>query len=742
MTRSLAIVCLVLLAVVLPTALWFTTGEAGADAAGAPVAARPESSRAEASELTRHEQADPRAERGESGAGQGELEGAPEAEPDRIDAAREAEAAEWVTVNVLVRDLDGAPRAGAEVLLYARDGRSSPARQTRVRTNAEGRATFEAHANWELVVWAWSERRRSSAVDVPPIPAGGAYDVVIELQEMKTTVIQGVVVADEDGAPLADAVVLLRRADYWTRTSAGEHEIDVVRTAPVDGAGRFRFEYEIDGRLHVAVDAPGRSMVLLTGSLPDGVVSGEGAAALENVAEEPEREVRLKRAAALNARVHGRDGVGIGDVRVRLTSSGTHHVSRSRTVGSFTRGFSGDLASESVSDVTGLARFEGLAPEVPYTVELSERGEDWESRPGYLTLQPGEERELPLGLGAGASVLGRVVSGQGKRVGYAKVWLSPVAPVEIVTAPNGAVSIWTDGKGRFQFDDVEDGTWWLGTAGRSDRNSSRPERIVVTAGVAPGEVVLVAWRDLAIAGVVLNPDGEPAGATHVSARVTGIAAGVSAKVGEDGTFVLRPLVGGEHELYATGELRGFAPSTPVWAEAGEEDVVLRLRMGGEIRGRVLAGASGEPAPARVLAEPLGHGSGRSVYANEDGEFSLRGLEPGTYRLLCVAEDGTFAARTVVVPVGESLETCVLTLEVGGLLRLVNPSADASAHVEVRFQGQLIASRSIESGATTDLRVPAGRTAVTAGWAAGVWSDSREIDLESGEVFEFVVGEPR
>lgn len=49
---------------------------------------------------------------------------------------------------------------------------------------------------------------------------------------------------------------------------------------------------------------------------------------------------------------------------------------------------------------------------------------------------------------------------------------------------------------------------------------------------------------------------------------------VRARAGEKGEFVLRPLVGGEHEVYATGAQYGFAPSSSVWAEAGAEDVVL------------------------------------------------------------------------------------------------------------------------------------------------------------------------
>ena len=116
------------------------------------------------------------------------------------------------------------------------------------------------------------------------------------------------------------------------------------------------------------------------------------------------------------------------------------------------------------------------------------------------------------------------------------------------------------------------------------------------------------------------------------------------------------LVRATAEGYSAEAVRAVAPS---------EDLKLVLTPGSTIRGRVVIARTGEPAEAvEVKAKPvLGAPRVAGVVSDADGNFTLGGLEPGSYQLLAHSE--RFRAndvRTIQVGLATNVEDIVVEVE--------------------------------------------------------------------------------
>lgn len=240
----------------------------------------------------------------------------------------------------------------------------------------------------------------------------------------------------------------------------------------------------------------------------------------------------------------------------------------------------------------------------------------------------------------------------------------------------------------------------LDGAGEFTVNASRPNggqanrRVQVAAGATV--VVDFQMPTASISGVVLRPDGTPAGGMHVSARQDSARPGADAAGGEtrvsegsartaaNGTFTIEGLSAGTYVVTANpgmytssrskskDSLAGARVTGVVVADGARvTGVELRLAAGGVLRGRVVR-ADGTPAAgSQIVARTMGE-SGEDVsgwkggVTDAAGGFEFRDLSAGRWSVVRIdGEAGEVAhvPRGADVRAGETTEV-TLTVEKG------------------------------------------------------------------------------
>ncbi len=150
-----------------------------------------------------------------------------------------------------------------------------------------------------------------------------------------------------------------------------------------------------------------------------------------------------------------------------------------------------------------------------------------------------------------------------------------------------------------------------------------------------------------VGGLVLGPDGTPASGTQIlltspeSATPGQMRRG---RVGRNGDFLITDVPPGDYTVQAVSR-RGRGNREPVFANErlsvnGQDmtDLVLRLRRGAVLNGRVTMGGTGltrlDELPrlsietTSVAPQPMGQGDGIDGDVGPDGRFSLRGVGGG------------------------------------------------------------------------------------------------------------------
>jgi protocatechuate 3,4-dioxygenase beta subunit len=165
----------------------------------------------------------------------------------------------------------------------------------------------------------------------------------------------------------------------------------------------------------------------------------------------------------------------------------------------------------------------------------------------------------------------------------------------------------TDDKGEFELDAIEPGA--LRVVARTDAGDHGAAKVVVGEDGADGVVVPLA-AGASVAGRIVDQDGKPvAGAGVMATRTEGgreimirngaIVSGVQALTGADGSYELRGLDAGKHEIAALDRgrpLGGSSPRAAVSLKEGEKKTGVDLtveRPKGTIAG-VVVGADGAP----------------------------------------------------------------------------------------------------------------------------------------------------
>lgn len=530
---------------------------------------------------------------------------------------------------------------------------ASGARATESRSSgsdADGRLEIELCAGHEhqLRIDPLGQAHvRAVTLDLLPFHPGERRESEIELETRDDLRWFGRVVDDATGEPIAGAIVA------WTESWP------LGAPAPAISGG--------DGVLALPFASWKDALVRIT---HPGFCAAEARLGRGHEAPAQAETVRLLRPARLAVRV--RDGLAapLCDLAVELhfdapVPDPRLQVFRGRT------------------DQAGTCVFEELPPRVGCQVVVRRPGEPTQ-REG-LVLEPGQTRELVFEFGGGCTLRGRAQDGSGAPLAGLDLWrLGEDVPGYLEPEHERSVvdKVRCDADGRFAFEDVPSGTWWIGAAPYARRSGGSvplAARVVIAPGERVHELTLTAPPGLFIRGLVHTEARQAAEALVTATRDD---SRVEARSDARGRFVLGPLPAGEWLLEATPaqepgepavELHGglassvkrasvkrvragapplSAPSRPVRAFAGDAGVDLCLRAGGGLSGIVVDPAGIPAARAQVEAVSEDDGSTRTTECDQDGAFRFPGLLPGRFFLRACSGELSAASGPERVDRGE------------------------------------------------------------------------------------------
>ncbi len=304
----------------------------------------------------------------------------------------------------------------------------------------------------------------------------------------------------------------------------------------------------------------------------------------------------------------------------------------------------------------GHFEFSGLAPGLKYELLLTSpryAGTELEE----LTVRAGEVTQLELALTRGALLKGRVVSATGEPLPEARLVLETRHKSDYGTSSRELNSM-TDEEGHFEFLGVRPGTGKL-TIRVTDMIEIVDDLGSFEDGDRREDLIYTALGGSSIRGVVTWDDGQPAERLTVRGRVLpkrgdiGFGARTfAAKTDKSGLFELKSIGAEPIVIEVSGRRRTKNASTgrkergprlsarADKVEPGTSDVRLVLAPSEGVRG-VVRYTNGDPVgPFTVMATPdwedLGSLSFSDMHVrnfdNEDGEFELEGLKPGSWEV--------------------------------------------------------------------------------------------------------------
>lgn len=494
-------------------------------------------------------------------------------------------------------------------------------------------------------------------------------------------------VRDEQGAPIADAVVL----------AAGPDRDPVA--VPTRADGGFTFEQLAPGDYRLLASAPGfvparhelalhaderataaltlaRGGIALTGTVADtagGPIEGALLIAIRH-----NRDHDARGAAAAFSAADGRYAFSLapGDylIQVRhpeyVDASASVALAKVPAVVDFTLlpgatidGIVKDLATgapiaDAVIDVEipdstwrsagdalatsgadGVFHLRGLAPGALTLMARLDRASLVPVNPAQLRLGLGEQLAgVELWVKAAPYVEGTVVGADRQPVAQAAVYAD--------CGLSADVSVATDDDGGFRFIDLPRRPCRL-TASSAHHRAAEP--VPVTLADAPITGVVVSVVDVTGVSGRVDPPGPATITVEHSAdpdrgdRGWKFPPAREATAGADGHFELSPLDPGEHRLVARTDDGRRGVVTVTVPATGTAEAVIALTPGGRISGRVRDDRGAPVVGATVLVkapiadEPLAEPD--AIRTDADGGFEATGLAAGTYRLAVADERG-------------------------------------------------------------------------------------------------------
>lgn len=579
-------------------------------------------------------------------------------------------------------------------------------------TDEEGAVEIEVPPGVDLQVSAEGEDGQVGQATrfVAGLDAGERREVVLGFATYADLHYFGRVLAREDRSPVAASIDVVRYET--TFTSFGDEPLESGSTGSVlaetttDANGLFELRIQSWRQPDVQVQSPGFATVLVQIG-PD------------HDAPEKAKEILLSRAATLHARILDANGSGATDASVRLWTE-SYKLGQSDH-GTVYLPSLNECEWSATTDATGMCRVEGLPPEVPLHVEVLREGKLAKVGLPDLSFHPGEERGIEWRIGSGCLLTGTVVDQDGQPMADRKLWLQradldALRSFQKYHSGERVREARTSSDARFSFPDVEPGTWWLGPAAiRDDDDAADPDALAAVGEVVevleglPGlDIVLRVHRGLYIRGTVLTPSGELAPGTGVIGR--GVGSWIDARTRDDGSFALGPLIPGRYSLLAHGGQD--ADSEALLANAGDRGVVLRLRAGGSLAGRVVDGKTGEARAARITCAPTSGGDFDVMMteSNEDG-FRIEGLVPGTYDITASTGMRAGVLRGVSLDAGSETSDLVVTLVPAALVRVKYAGSVGYMNYSAIADGVACGGDGIAPGGISEVVVPSGRIVI-------------------------------
>lgn len=514
-------------------------------------------------------------------------------------------------------------------------------------------------------------------------------------------------VADEDGLPIVGATFSAHREGPPFANSS--HLADLSRTeSNSDGVVELQMT-----DLHpvlVRVDARGFGPVVFR-------------TAMGHETQDRPLVVRLKRSATLVVRIVNRSPVPISGARVEL---GTGTLTVAAPGSSLFDGFSWGhgLRWEGLTGGDGVCVIQDLPPGVRLSARAVWGRDVLRKSPTGIVLEPGECRELVWWIGYGTRLAGRMMDQHGEPVKNRWLWLTgnerqtTSRRERIYYRSYGYDDVVdgtrTDEAGRFAFEDVPPGRWFVGPSpGDEDRLEPDPKAVAavatavtVLAGSTRTEVELRVHRGLYVQGRIALP--RTAEAPRVRVNASSELGGVEASV-EGDRFLLGPLEPVAHHLVASA-YGNFTDSPKLEAWPPAENLLLELGRGGSLSGHVVDALSGERCEAKIHAAGLELGHRRGASGLRD-EFTLEGLPPGTYHLVARASgDRVGVLAAIELERGGAVEGLEVRVDRGGRLRIRCEGAGDRGKYRLYTGGDLLGFGFLRSSTVEEL-LPAGEILV-------------------------------
>jgi protocatechuate 3,4-dioxygenase beta subunit len=493
-------------------------------------------------------------------------------------------------------------------------------------------------------------------------------------------IVTGTVVRADGGAPVADALVEVRGS---------------TRTAQSGEDGRFRLGGLAAGRQRLAARA-------------DGLATAGDVEVVAQIGSDRDVTLRLTGLARVSGVVlQAAQPVAGAIVRFEDRRAGFSADATTDEHGAFAIGVT---PSSLTIDVDGHAC-------KPNTVEV---------RPGGASLQL---EVTPLG-----SISGKVLRAKNPAPGAHVTFTAK-------TGSGRSTSADADDQGSFTLTGVGPGWGTIVAVDATGAVSSEPKLQEVADGAAIRDLTLELDRDASIAGVVVDEKGAPLGGVTVEAWRQGGGDRAVDDTGPDGTFAIRPLLGGgtyHLRAYPTaGDVRPLPDAgDPVLVDLpdgashvnGVHMVIARAALG-RIVGRVVRD-DGSPIADVTVSAVYGLGledPDATVVTGADGTFVLEGLADGDYRVDARTPSGA-TARAYPSHVGTDV---TLTIPADGELDGTVSGFTTSPLVSI---GCMLPNVSLQAEIGPDGRfrfeaLPAGRYHVIA--RAGGEIDQTDVDVVAG-----------
>lgn len=388
-----------------------------------------------------------------------------------------------------------------------------------------------------------------------------------------------------EGKPVAGAIVRLSDRDQ-------------LAAVPSGADGSFDFGMQAPGDVTVSAEAEDKTPAAITLALADPTVKSDKL---------------VLELTACRARLYGSivdaSGGGIPKARLRVA------------------GFGG-------TDANAAGEYSLCVPMGDSTVAIGADGYGGLSLPIHLVGAHHRNFELV----PEAALAGKVVDESGAPVSRAHVLAVPQA-IEgpHFLAQGGATSA---DDGTFHIDGLAPGRFSL-IAEADGYGSTSTTAAVALAGTANKPITLVVSARTSIAGHVMM-GGKPVAGARIAVAGGALLLPRGSYSQTDGSFVLDGVPAGQTKLTA-GAYEVVTPKALVVPKLGIKDLTVEVSELAALRGRVLR--KGQPVSAAVIQTTVG----LTTQSDQDGQYEIRGLQPGTVQLTAQAF-GTTNAFSPFTPV--------------------------------------------------------------------------------------------